>query len=460
MRLARQTLFVAFVAAFCNAGSAIAQLPPLQLVRPDENYSVLKDPEVRTGLEARVKYVPLGDEGVWLSLGGEVRERMDSISPGHFGIGQDYDAYILQRVLTHADLHFNDHVRVYAELSDHEVYGKHLTHAPTDSDGVDLQNAFVDLQPDSAERLRVGRQELMFSPQQRFVAVREGPNIRQSFDGLRATWSSAGSAWRIDAIAVRPLQLETGSFDDRTDSGQCFWGAYVSRTMTAAGHSWTLDGYGFELDRDAVSYGGVVGDEHRQSFGARLASGLGRWDLDWEVMLQSGAFAGQHIRAWAAGLDTGYALDVPWKPRLGFRLDVASGDRNSNDGRLETFNPLFPKGAYFNESALTSWVNLTAPRFSLRVQPRGDLTFEASVTGRWRTSVYDGVYLQPATLLPQTLRNTNRWVGAAYALDGSWKATRNIAVSAELVRQATGGAITDSGGRDSNFAMLVLQFRF
>ncbi len=35
-----------------------------------------------------------------------------------------------------------------------------------------------------------------------------------------------------------------------------------------------------------------------------------------------------------------------WTPRLGLSIDVASGDRNPHDNKLETFNPLFPNGNY------------------------------------------------------------------------------------------------------------------
>jgi len=441
------------------AGPAAAQLPPLQLVRPDEDYSALKNPEERVGLEAQLKYIPLGD-GPWLSLGGEARERLDVTHAARFGIGAQDDTSVLQRLLVHADLHLSDSARVYVELGQHQAFGKKAPNPATDRDRLDVQNAFVDISPDPGLRIRMGRQELELNPEQRFVSVREGPSIRQSFDGVRATWTPAGSGWRIDAIAVRPVAISIGAFDDSNDRTQDFWGVYVARSFAAAGGRWEFDGYGFELDRDRGRYGAIQGDERRASFGMRLVGRTGPWDLDWEGMVQTGKFADQDIRAWAVGLDTGYTLGLPWKPRLGLRLDVASGDRNPRDGRLQTFNPLFPKGAYFNETSLTSWSNLTAPRASIRVQPRDDLTIEASVTERWRTSVHDAVYLQPAVPLPQTLANTHRRVGTAFALDATWKATRNIGVTAELVRQTAGPAVTAAGGRDSDVAMLILQYRF
>ena len=37
------------------------------------------------------------------------------------------------------------------------------------------------------------------------------------------------------------------------------------------------------------------------------------------------------------------------------QTDAASGDRNPHDGRLETFNPLFPNGYYFVLASYTCY---------------------------------------------------------------------------------------------------------
>ena len=74
---------------------------------------------------------------------------------------------------------------MYGELGLHRDLGKGEAPAITDRDGLDAQVLFVDVTPAEHWRLRLGRQELSFNPTQRFVSVREGPNIRQSFDGAR-----------------------------------------------------------------------------------------------------------------------------------------------------------------------------------------------------------------------------------------------------------------------------------
>ena len=53
--------------------------------------------------------------------------------------------------------------------------------------------------------LRAGRQEMSFGSS-RLVGVRESPNVRQSFDGLRATLGVEG--WLVDGFLTRPAETD------------------------------------------------------------------------------------------------------------------------------------------------------------------------------------------------------------------------------------------------------------
>ncbi len=81
-----------------------------------------------------------------------------------------------------------------------------------------------------------------------------------------------------------------------------------------------------------------------------------------------GSFGKATISAWTAASDTGYRLEVaPFRPRLGLKMDVISGDGNPKDNTLGTFNALYPKLAYFSENALVVPANLfnVYPYFSV-----------------------------------------------------------------------------------------------
>ena len=459
----RRVLILAAGVALLAHSRAQAQAAPLFApIRSDETYGYLKDPARRASDLDVIRFIPLDSpDSVYLSLGGETRLGLVRFHSSRFGIGSQRDTFGLSRTLLHADLHLGDWLRVYGELGNHFTMGKAPPYLPSDRDRLDVQNLFVDVILDDDEarlRLRGGRQELMFNPTQRFVSVREGPNIRQSFDGVRLTWKPHN--WRIDAFATHPIVYKPGAFDDASDDNQTFSGVYISRSFKRGTSLLTAEAYVFNLDKHGAKYGAFTGKEARTSLGLRLAGNRGPWDFDWEGMAQTGRFAGRDIRAAGFGLDTGYTISAPWSPRLGFRVDGGSGDHDPADHKLGTFNPMFPRGGYFNESNLDSYINRRSLRAGVRVKPRSDLSVEVSTSSRWRDSTADAIYLQPLTALAGTAGRGGRWVGQAYAIDANWRPTRNLNFVGEVVHETAGDVIHQAGGRRADFLMLAAQFRF
>ena len=196
--------------------------------------------------------------------------------------------------------------------------------------------------------LRAGRQEVAFGSS-RLVSVREGPNVRRSFDGVRAT--VAARNWQLDGIGLASAKTERGEFDDDTDRGERLWGVYASGPLRGAALG--LDLYWLALRRDDAEYDQGTHNERRRSIGTRIWGAPGAWDYNFELVYQWGSFGAGDIEAWTAASDTGYTLTaLPMQPRLGLRANVTSGDRSPSSSKLETFNPLFPRGSYFGEASL------------------------------------------------------------------------------------------------------------
>jgi hypothetical protein len=390
------------------------------------------------------------------SVGGEVRERLEVFDAPRFGIGgADADTYLLQRVLLHGDVHVGKSARLYAQLGAHEAFGKKLLSAP-DEDHLDIQQAFLELTPAKGLSLRIGRQEMAFNPAQRFVSVRDGTNIRQAFDGARATLKTG--KLRLDGFFTRPVALERGVFDDEPNDKQVFGGIYGAYAL---GKAVSLDGYWFYLDREGASFGGLTGEEHRHSFGVRFGGASNGWDWDAEALIQRGRFAGRDIAAWGGALDLGRTFaNTPLKPRLGLRFDAGSGDADRADGKLGSFNPLFPKGPYFNEANLTSFTNLLALRPRLKVKPARTLDIEAAVQFKWRETLGDAVYVGPSTPLAGTVGGTSRASGQVYSLDAGLQLNRHVALRAYYLHHSAGTAIERAGGRSVDFAMASAQLKF
>lgn len=443
------------LAALAGASVAhAAEAPAFKPVRSDEDYGYLRGATERPGLDP-LRYLALGDDA-YFSLGGEARLRVDAIDNPRFGLGSEHsDTFALGRLLLSADLHLTPALRVYGELGLHRDIGKRSPATALDRDGVDAQVLFVDLAPAAGWRVRLGRQELQLNPTQRFIAVREAPNIRQSFDGARIT--HATGKLKLDAFYLQPVAVSPGALDDTRSRTQRFYGLYASTKLS---QRQTLDVYALGLERDRVRFGTVTGDERRIGLGARLAGAAGRFDYEAEGMVQGGRFAGRRIRAFAASAGGGYTLDQPWKPRLGLRLDVGSGDKDPADNRLETFNPMFPKGGYFNEVGLFSWGNLVSVRPSLAVTPRKGVSLEASYMTHSRWTGADAIYLQPLVPLAPAGSDRAKDVGGAMQLDGAWQVNRNLKLQAQLARQEAGPAIRALGGRPVTLAVLFTQFRF
>src|SRR5207249_11301117 len=92
-------------------------------------------------------------------------------------------------------------------------------------------------------------------------------------------------------------------------------------------------------------------DERRHSLGTRLFGKRSALDWNFEFVGQFGSFGDVDILAWTAASDTGWTFaNLLAKPRAFLLADIACGDHGGSN--LGTFNPLFPRGAYFDEASL------------------------------------------------------------------------------------------------------------
>jgi alginate export protein len=111
--------------AWAQAGPPASepQRPALQIGsagRFNEDWSVLRgvDLSKTDDFWDRVKFIPLTeDQTVWLSLGGQVRERLEYFNQFQFGASEPEpsDVYLLSRYRLSADLHVTRYFRMFAE---------------------------------------------------------------------------------------------------------------------------------------------------------------------------------------------------------------------------------------------------------------------------------------------------------------------------------------------------------
>jgi hypothetical protein len=447
-----------------------AQSPPLfQPLRYEEDWSYLKDESKRSEWLDRMKYIPLNKRGWYLSLGGEARIRYEYFSQFNFGAGpQDDDGYLLQRYLLHADAHFGERVRVFAQLQ--SAIGTWRRGGPrlTDDDRLEAHQAFLDLKfSDEAKFLtfRIGRHEMDFGSG-RLISAGEGLNVRRSFDGVRVIYRQG--PWLVNGQVNKLVSIKPGLFNDGPDSSQTFWGVGVtrSRPKIGGGHQFAY----IALDRKVGRFDQGSGREIRHTIIARTygASGnaAGQFDYNFDSIFQWGSFrsSGREIgiRAWALAADLGQTINrIPLKPRLGLRADATSGDRDPHDQWLQTFNPLFPGTAYSDTIGLIGAANSLALNPNLRFTVKERSTISVGTALFWRQSARDGIYGINVAPLRTGQQSPAREVGMLPSVRLDWRISRHLTYTAIYSHFFAGRFLKETPpGKDVDYASTWLTFRF
>lgn len=425
--------------------------PVLRSNRWQEDWSVLADPSLRTQWGDALKYIPLSasDPGTYLSLGVNLRERFEMSDAASFGIGHNpNDSYLLQRIQLHADLRFATYWQAFVQIEDARTVGKQVI-GGADRNPWDLRLAFlayVRTFDAGTFKARAGRQDFAFDLQ-RFVSLRDGPNVRQSFDAVWVDWETG--KWRFIAFVSQPVQYsDLHPFDDTSNRHFRFDTFRVERLVWGKNE---LSAYYARYNRDSAHYLGATGTERREVYDMRFAGSHARVDWDVEGMLQRGHVGSKHIDAWGAGARVGYTLDLRWQPRAGLQVDAASGDRRPGDRALGTFNPLFPNGYYFTLAGFTGYTNLVHIKPSLTVKPVTRLTLMGAVGFQWRQTTADAVYVQPNIPLPGTAGRGGRWTGVYGQVRADYVFNANFTGAVEAVHYDAGSAIRKAGGRDGDY---------
>src|SRR5260370_6315783 len=402
LKLRRLALIVAMVttpvAAFAQGAAPPTALHRYPLPTYEEDWRALQGVG-RTDVWDQVKFVPLSADGaVSLWLGGEARVTYERFGNQSFGVTpRNPDGYLLQRYLLHTDVHAGSRVRVWTEFNSGLENGRIGGPRPViDEDRLDRHQAFVDVTVGatgpSAAILRVGRQEMALGSGRR-SALREGPNVPLSFDGVRVI-AHAGP-WQLDGWAARPVDTTPGVFDDGSHRSFDVWGVYSGRVITLSRQRVGLDVYYLGLARDAAQFEQGTANETRHTFGARVWH-RGVWAYDAEAMFQAGRFGSGDIRAWRAGIEGSHLLaDAVWSPRLGLVLDAASGDKNAADPNLQTFKAMFQSGMYSGRAPLLGPSNSIRFEPSVTFAPARQRLLSVGLGFYWRQSVEDAPHGRP-----------------------------------------------------------------
>jgi len=316
-----------------------------------------------------IKNIHIGDD--WrLTLGGEFRFRMEHETNKAFGATEPpSDTFQLYRFLFHADLRYQDMFRVFVQGIQAFDEDRDLAPRGIDENQWDLQQLFFDIRLSSEGcplTLRVGRQDLQYGAQ-RYVSPLDWANVRRRFDAVKLF--AHGKSWDVDLWYAKPVIVQRKQ-RDRYDEDLDFYGAYVTyKGIPKHG----LDVYAFAIDDtgNRLNPNGKRGDRSIYTLGVRFWGKTGGFDYDAGLAGQWGHWAGDTVQAWSWTIDGGYTFaGCPWKTRIGAGFDWASGDEHPFDGKVGTFDQVFPLGhKYFGFLDLIGRQNITALNFNLSAWP-------------------------------------------------------------------------------------------
>jgi len=432
-------------------------LPPFKTLRYDEDYSTVVSDSLQT-LYVEAKHLNLWRKDVYVSVGGSVRYQFIKVENEDWGeTAESSDGYGLARHLLHADLHVGKYFRTFIDFQSSLAFHKR-DKSPLDENPLEVHQLFMDcnliVKPAAKLTLRAGRQELLYGSQ-RLVSIRNGPNNRQAFDGVKMFYSSHTS--NVDLFYSQLVLALPESFNDRSEDAVRLWGAYWAEQSTP----FHFDLYYIGLFKALAAFDDGAGKEVRHSVGTRIWKQHGPFNLDFECLYQLGSLGDKSIRAWTASFKSRYRFSGKFTPTVGLKTEIISGDRQYHDDEINTFNPLFPSGAYFGLAALIGPANLFDfhPSLTLLLSKKIEWNFDYDIF--WRHSVHDGIYMNNMRLIYTGRDNPYSYIGNQLSTDVSYSPCRFIALSGEFKWFITGNYLEAAGeGKNILFGMLSASLTF
>ncbi|MCH2044895.1 MAG: alginate export family protein [Saprospiraceae bacterium] len=397
--------------------STTLEIPEFGFLRATEDYNQLKDWN-RKGWQ-QLKYIPLSEKS-YLSIGGDWR------SEGQFLFNEDWvngnnDMVLYQRYMLHTDWHLGKHFRIFGQLKSGVAFGRNGDPLPFDVDYLDTHQLYVQFRFGKST-IDLGRQELVYGSR-RLISIREGTNVRQSFDGIRWYWKN--EHLRIDILAYTYNPQQIGFFDNTIDFEQQILGSYLTWQVPAK-YDLGFDFYYLAYRNEHPNYEAGSELEIRHSVGFRHYGQFKKLIYNNEAVFQFGQFGRSSILAWTVSTD----LKLEWSPKFntGLKAEIISGDQWANDNRLGTFNAMYPRGGYFGLLALVGPANLMDIHPSIHFSPIAKLNLNFDWDFFWRYSINDGIYFPSGRIRETSQNSTTRFIGHQLGFQVGYSINRFIEV--------------------------------
>jgi hypothetical protein len=418
-------LLLIFFSPRAFAGIAeVASAPPKTVIpekKPEANPLCFLDGKICIDIQERIRF--------------EARENTFDFNEDSTALNDDI--FVLNRFRIGVAIKPVDWLKFYAQGQDAHEWFSDRPNIPgvlgaEGDDNFDLRQAYIQVGP-KAVNITAGRQILLYGDE-RLIGPSDWTNFSRTFDAAKLHYERG--KFSVDLFASTPVYILRDKFNQsdlfngsETHRDLVFSGIYAS---TTAVNPLTMDFYALLLDEDnqafvpvGITYPGtslsIPGTRTDfVTFGSRLKGDpkkLHGWEYEGEFALQAGQVSDLDLFAGALHVGGGYNFDCPWKPRLFFEYNFASGDSDPNDGDIETFQNLFPSNHNkYGFMDLFSWQNLHDPELSLKLKPTKQIVVETDFHGFWLANTNDAWYRANGTSKVRPItpasRNASSYVGS------------------------------------------------
>lgn len=423
-----------------------------------------------------------------LKLKGEIRARGEYRGPADYRIpGQqgrpatedqsDATDFALLRTRITLDLKVHKNLRALVEIQDSRTWGD--VAAGADQAEVFVRQSFIEIaEPfEFPLWLWVGRWDVPQLGDGRLVSPLFFRNVTRSWDGVQLFGHFGGTTEKpmVWATAFAANVREGAIFSADRDENDDFWfnGLYVSfRGLKGS----EFDAYIFNRyfsDRIFPSEKRTrLGDRKDYTLGFRSAHDFGVAGFTTEVVWQYGDTAGDRVRAWAGAVRgwLEFEFDEERSLEVAAEYAYASGDRDPNDGKVQSFDPLVPQNfRHHGNMNLVSWSNIHDITLEAKFTILPGVALRSEAHAFWLDKRKDGWYSVNRTLLRRDpTGRANSFLGTELDFIIEWTLFEDhLRLRAAYSHFWAGSYVRDTGrgtgGRssgDMDFAFLEMRLSF
>lgn len=396
----------------------------------------------------------------------EYRDNFDFNESRH-----DQDVFHLQR--TRLSLLYNP-VKdwgVFIQGQDSRIWDAEFAGKATFENFMDIRQLYVNyenavaFEPLQINKIsaRVGRQEFSFGAQ-RLIGGFNWSNLAQTFDGGKAGVHFVPAHLQVDIFGGDKTQIKTPrEFDDLYDgsSKERIWGYYASIKVL---RETLIEQYLIRrVTEKNVSFGpsgtGAIDDF---TAGGRIkkafANGI---DYEVEAAKQWGEFRDKDVNGIMAVGILGYTVtQLASKPRMSFEFDYASGDSDPADGKMETFDNLYPTNhLFYGYIDFVSLQNLNNYRYQFSFKPTKKLKLQADLVLHYLATVKDSYYSVARAVVRTATSKVDNHLGNEIDLTADYKLNDWTNVGIGYSHFFAGDYLRQTGADDdADFFYLQTQF--